>query len=575
MPHEFLIQNITDESMADLQNFLNQHPKQEVVCRLQSSGGNALAALSGCNALKRFIAQGGTVHTIADGQSASASTLLLSAASPGKARAVSTSTLMMHTPWVQAQGNEYQLASAVSALQATGAAMREVYSARIQDEAALDTAMSGTDAWMTPEAAKSIGLIDEIVQPGDLQANAFSVGQGTGGFTLPPPGPNGSQAALPSIGALPATPAIGYRTNSHDGRIKAAAEAIAAKGGFGKTENNPFRGLRIDEMPKQILAATGGPFPQTSSTLSHILSEASTIVLGQAFRQAPEVWPGICRSIPVKDFRSVSLASLGIFPSAKKIGESEEIEFVPPLLDAGQQGSLHTFAHRYAISRRSIIDDDAGALTNIAAQLGASCSRAVGDELAGLVQHGNTMDGNTPRAGGGVTLSDNRPLFDSGAARNNVVDTAISSVGLQALYSKMALARDPGGLVTGIVPNALWVGQSVLARANALLNSDFQIQPASSDVTPATSQPNEAKGLFDTDMVFADWRLDVAKPSTPWYMLRAGQDTSAFAVLTLESAPEPVVEEAPLMNRDALEFRVIHDSRVLPVSYTLIGRGGV
>ena len=576
MPNEYLVSHITAESMADLQSFLEQHPKQEVVIRIQSSGGDVLPAISGHNALRRFASQGGTVNTIADGQSASASTLLLSAASPGKARAVSTSTLMMHTPWVQAQGNEYQLASAVSALQATGAAMREVYSARIKDEAALDTAMSGTDAWMTPEAAKSIGLIDEIVQPGDLQANAFSVGQGTGGFTLPPPGPNGSQAA-PSIQALPATPAIGYRTNSHDGRIKAAAEAIAAKGGFGKTDNNNFfRGLRMDEMPKAIQAATGGPFPQHSDTLPHILSEASTIVIGQAFRQAPEVWPRICRNIQVRNFKDVSLASLGIFPAAKRIiGESSEIEFVPPLRDAGQQGSLHTFASRYAISRRSIIDDDAGALTNIAFQLGASCSRSVGDQLAETVQHGNTMDGNTPRAGHGVTLSDGRALFGTGDPRNNSINTAISSVGVQALYGKMALAADPSGLVSGIVPNALWVGQTVLPYVNSLLTAEHQVAERSETPRAATSQPNEAKGLFDTDMVFADWRLDVARPQSAWYMLKAGQDTSAFVVLTLEGAPEPMVQDAPLMNRDGFEFRVIWDARVLPVSYTLIGRGGV
>ena len=565
---EYLVTNIDSHSMTELQNFLNENPGR-VKLRLQSGGGDLLSAISAANAVKRH----GNVEALADGQCSSASTCILAAAKDAKS--LSNSVLMAHAPRLASPSGSTssELKAMSQALDAASNAMRQIYSARIKDSAALDRLLSETDTWMTAQQAVDIGLVDSpLVQPGDVQASAFSVALETGGYHSSPPAP----AGIPAAPSLPAQAPMGFRTNSPDGRIKAAAEAIAAKGGFGKTENNPFRGLRIDEMPKQILAATGGPFPQTSSTLSHILSEASTIVLGQAFRQAPEVWPGICRSIPVKDFRSVSLASLGIFPSAKMIGESSEIEFVPPLLDAGQQGSLHTFASRYAISRKSIIDDDAGAFTNISAQLGASCSRAVGDQLAAIVQDGNTVDGNNnPQAGFGVTLSDGRKLFGTGEARNNTTNVAISSVGVQTLYSKMALAKDPSGLVSGIVPNALWIGQTMLPYVNSLLSAEHQVAERSETPRAATSQPNEAKGLFDTNMVFADWRLDVARPQTAWYMLRAGQDTSAFAVLTLESAPEPVVEEAPLMNRDALEFRVIHDSRVLPVSYTLIGRGGV
>ena len=565
---EHLVTTIDTPSMTALQDFLTANPGP-VTVRIQSGGGDLLPAIAAGNAIARH----GQVTAIADGQAASAATALL--ASAKTARAVETATLMLHAPQVTASGDSEAMRATATALDAATTALKTIYQTRIKDAAKLEAAMSGADTWLTASQALELGLVDDLASAGTMAASGDLR---TDGY-IPPVGGLGSTSPLtprPALPTLPASPAMGFRTNSPDGRIKAAAEAIAAKGGFGKTENNPFRNLRIDEMPKQIQAATGGPFPQTSSTLSHILSEASTIVLGQAFRQAPEVWPGICRSIPVNDFRSVSLASLGIFPSAKRIiGESSEIEFVPPLRDAGQQGSLHTFAHRYAISRRSIIDDDAGAFTNIAAQLGASCSRAVGDQLAEIVQHGNTMDGQTPRAGHGITLSDGRALFGSGDPRNNSINTAISSVGVQALYSKMALAADPSGLVSGIVPNALWVGQTVLPYVNSLLTAEHQVAERSSTPRAATNQPNEAKGLFNTSMVFADWRLDVARPQTAWYMLRAGQDTSAFAVLTLESAPEPVVEEAPLMARDALEFRVIHDSRVLPVSYTLIGRGGV
>ena len=552
---EYLVTTIDSPSMADLQSHLDSQKGSPVTLRIQSAGGDVLPAIAAANAIARH----GQVTAIADGQAASAATVLL--ASAKTARAVETATLMMHAPHVTASGDSESMRSTAQALDAASAAMRQVYSGKIKDSAALDSAMSGTATWMTATEAKALGLVDELVPPGDLQASAFSVGLETDGICSPPSGP----AGIPAAPSFPAQAPMGFRTNSIDGRIRAASDAIMIRAGkLADQPSNPFRGMRMDAMPAAI-QASGGPFPQTVTSLPGILSDASNRILSQAFQNAEEVWPRICRSVQVVDFRPVSLASLSVFPSAQRLNENTEIEFVN-LKDTYETGALTTVGHRFAISRRALVNDDVMAFANLAAQLGASCSRAVGDDLATMVTTGTH----------GVTLKDGRALFGTDPeTRGNATSTAISSAGLSATHTQLSLMRDPSGVIAGLQPNALWIPISMLPYARSVMASEYQVAAPSETLTQATSQPNAARGLFETANIYADWRLDGSHDGQAWYMLRAGQDTSAFVVLTLESAPTPMLDESPILARDSYEWRVLWDAKVLPVSFTLIARGGV
>ena len=422
---EHLVTNIDGQSMADLQAFLTANPGS-CKLRLQSSGGCLMSALSGAGAIQRH----GGVHAVADGQTASAATILLAAAN--KATAIDTSLIMLHGPRASASGTSDEMRSTAQALDLATQSMKRIYAGRI-DESRLDEAMSGADTWLSAQEAHDMGLVDNLEPSGSLAASGDLHVSGS----LPPAGGAGKTppfALRPASPSIPALPAQGFKTNSPDGRIRAASDALLIRCGvIDDQPSNPYRQHRMDSLGTAIQAATGG-FAQGVDSLPGVLSNAANRAMGIAFENWNEPWRTLCDPVLVPDFRETSLAALSQLPSAPEIGENTEMENAT-FGDDFQTASLATYGQLLHVTRRALVNDDVGFLGQISQRLGESTSRAIGDSLAALVN------------GHGMTMRDGDVLWHS--KRENFVDTAPSTAALSGLWTKLALMKDPAGIVSG------------------------------------------------------------------------------------------------------------------------------
>ena len=394
---EFLISDaINSQNMRELQDFLTANPGP-VTLRIQSGGGDLLPAIAASNAIARH----GQVTSISDGTCGSAATALCAASKTS--RGVSTCVFLLHSPHCAAEGDSTALFQAAKALDAATDSLKAIYRTKIHDESRLAAAMSG-DTWLTAQEAKDIGLIDELVASGDPQANAFSVGAGTGGFSPSSSGLVGNPASPPFPSPFPSMPAqlATPTTHSAESRLRAASDGLLIRAGILPDDGkNPYRSTPMREMGTAIQAATGG-FADGVDAFSRALGDSANRAMGIAFNEdaAEEPWRIMAETVLIKDFRETSLAGLSQFPSAPEIRENSEIE-VAHLADTAEKASLGTYGQLFHISRRALVNDDVGYFAQLTRNLGESTSRAVGDALAALVLTKTH----------GVTLSDGYALF--------------------------------------------------------------------------------------------------------------------------------------------------------------------
>ena len=533
---EHQISTIDTASAAALAQWLAEQQGKAVIIRLISPGGDALAGLSMSNS----VAKHGNCTVIADGQCASAATLILAAAKT--ARAVSTAQLMVHPPHAQAGGQADDFAAMAAALENTAIAMKEVYSKRIAAET-LEGLMTGSDAWMTAEQAKSIGLVDDVVAHGSPAATGNGIG------TPQPDLPNGG------FGGVNAPSRVTVTDSQRQLRFRAASDSILARAGLMDAPapgSNPFMGLTLRQMADG--SGIQAVFPDGIDAFPGILADSANRAMGAAFEAAPEVWTSLCERMPVPDFRETSVGSLGLFDSAPEIREFSELKF-QHLADTAEKGALKTHGFLFGLSRRSIVNDDTGAFARIAGNMAEACSRAVGDQLAAWVTTGAT----------GRALADGDEIFH--ADRGNTGAAAMSSASLAAGFTKLATMEDPNGIVTGQRPNALWVPWALYPNSQSIMAAEFDL---GSDFSVAQSgAPNRARGLVPMEGIYADWRLDKAS-LTKWYLLGPRQ----FVVLLLMGNETPMVDQRSLDTRDGFAWKIVFDALVLPTGHYRIYRGG-
>jgi ATP-dependent Clp protease protease subunit len=137
-----------------------ENPKKEISFYINSPGGVVTSGLSIYDTMQ-FIRC--PVATLCVGQAASMGSLLLTAGEPGHRFALSNARIMVHQPSGGFQGQATDILIHAREIEALKRRLNEIYVKHTgQDLVAVEQALE-RDNFMTAEAAKEFGLIDQVL----------------------------------------------------------------------------------------------------------------------------------------------------------------------------------------------------------------------------------------------------------------------------------------------------------------------------------------------------------------------------------------------------------------------------
>ena len=153
--------NVASLVTAQLLFLESEDPKKEINLYINSPGGLVTAGL-GIYDTMQYIKP--DVSTLCIGQAASMGSFLLAAGKKGKRFSLPNSRIMVHQPSAGFQGQATDIEIHANEVLALKKRLNEIYSKHT--EKSVEDIKKGLerDNFMTPEAAKNFGLIDQVVE---------------------------------------------------------------------------------------------------------------------------------------------------------------------------------------------------------------------------------------------------------------------------------------------------------------------------------------------------------------------------------------------------------------------------
>ena len=276
-----------------------------------------------------------------------------------------------------------------------------------------------------------------------------------------------------------------------------------------------------------------GDFP---NLLENVLGK---VLLGAYMTQA-STWQRFCGTDTVPDFRTSNRYRTGSLPALDVIAEHGE--YTSGAIPDASKYALTTqrMGKMFAVSQETIINDDMGALTQMATEIGRSGQRTIENAVYALL---------ALNSGLGPTQSDSQPFFHANRANVNATGSAISVVGLDADRVVMRAQKDPNSLdFLDLTPDRLLVPDSLKGTAQVI--NDAQYDP---DTANKLQRPNMVRGLFSD--IIGTPRL--AASSTRRYLFADPNIAAAIVVAFLEGYSQgPTMDSQQGWRVDGVEWKV-------------------
>ncbi|MGE3596645.1 MAG: ClpP-like prohead protease/major capsid protein fusion protein [Dehalococcoidia bacterium] len=362
-----------------------------------------------------------------------------------------------------------------------------------------------------------------------------------------------------------------YVVTTEDERDKfraGAVEAILARAATRDAEgkpvrvsaSNPFRGhslldlaraclvragVRTDGMSKMDIV--GAAFTQSTSDFPVLLENTMHKTLLQAYALQPNTWSRFCKIGSVSDFRAHPRYRVGSLGNLDTVGENAE--YTNKEIPDGEKASItaRTKGNIINVSRQMIVNDDLGAFTDLAAQLGRAANRTVEADVYAMLALNSGM---------GPTMADSVALFASGHA-NVTADGAMSVTILDGARSLMASQMDISGNDYLDIRPAVLVCPTASGGLARVLNS--------AEYDPSTANklhmPNMVRGLFRE--VVDTPRLS----GTRFYCFADPSEAPVFEVAFLDGVQEPYLELQNGFDVDGGRYKVRLDYGVAALDY--------
>jgi len=306
-------------------------------------------------------------------------------------------------------------------------------------------------------------------------------------------------------------------------------------------EGREFAYARFPELARRILqerglSTLGSPTElltramHTSSDFSALLAEVFNKSLF-TLRQSPSPITQVFRRVTLSDFRSRHILEVSNGPALEKVNEAGEITF--GTIEGRELASykLASYARAFSISFQTLVNDDIGALSDIAAKI----TRGARQWFSGFLA--DTIIAN-PR------LSDNKAVFHSD--HNNLASAGAAPSDTTVAEARLAIRRqtDSSGSPLGATPRYILVGAQNEVVVDKLL---AQLYPTSS-----TQAETAARGLVP----LVEPRFDL-RNHTAWYVFCDPSDAPVFEYAELQGYEGPRVESRPGWNTLGIELRCV------------------
>ena len=338
-----------------------------------------------------------------------------------------------------------------------------------------------------------------------------------------------------------------------------------AKGAYGsqkvETDGGEFRGMSLVDLARTCLEMRGvntrgmtrmeiagralsmrSGYATTSDFAVLFENVMYKLLLG-AYAVTPDTWSRICKVETVADFRASNRFRTGALGSLSALNQQGEFRNIS--IPDGQKTSISvaTKGAVIALSRQAIVNDDMGALSNLATELGRSARRGIEEDFYALLAENSGL---------GPTMDDSQPFFHANRANVNATGSSLSVAGLDADRVVMAQQKDINSKeYLDLRPSILLVPVGLGGDARVL--NDAQYDHDSTKL----QKPNKVRGLFrdivDTPRLSGNRRYLFADPSV----------APAFVVAFLEGQGQsPVLESQEGFRVDGTEWKVRFDYKV-------------
>lgn len=323
----------------------------------------------------------------------------------------------------------------------------------------------------------------------------------------------------------PASPHIRIQAANAEGLRAAMAQAVLHRYNpqANQVDDNSreFAGLTLLEMARAHLVYNGVSVTgksrneiatlamQSTSDFASILADVANKTLRQAYGAAPQTFKKFCRRATASDFKNINRVQLDGNGRLEVVNESGEYQH-GALVDGKESYALKTRGKIFAITRKTLINDDLDAFTRIPALFGRGAAETESDVVWALIT-------------GNVVLGDSVALFHS-THGNLGTAGAISATTLTEGRKKMRLQKGlDGATVLNLSPKFIMVPAALETTAQTQL---MLVQPNSaSDVNP----------FAGTLEILVESRIDAADDSN-WFLAAdpAMIDTIEYAYLAGE-----------------------------------------
>lgn len=305
-------------------------------------------------------------------------------------------------------------------------------------------------------------------------------------------------------------------------------------------ERNGVSTRGMDRMRMIGLAFTHRSAYQTTSDFATLLENVLGKVLLGAYATQPNTWEMFCGIDQVPDFRTSNRYRTGAVDSLDTV--AEHAEYKNGVVPDGSKYAISTERKGkiFALSREALINDDMGALTNLATEFGRAAGRTIENSVYALLAQNGGL---------GPTQSDAQPFFHANRANVNATGSTLSVAGLDADRVVMRAQKDPNNKdFIELNPAVLLVPDAL--RGTAMVINDAQYDP---DTANKLQRPNMVRGLF-RDIVGTP-RL--SSTSTRRYLFADPMQAAAIVVAFLEGYGRgPLLESENGWRIDGVEWKV-------------------
>jgi len=272
----------------------------------------------------------------------------------------------------------------------------------------------------------------------------------------------------------------------------------------------------------------------TTSDFPIILGDTVGRTLRDAYQAAPSGIRRLGRQTSAKDFRSINKLMLGEAPMLEKLNEHGEIK-AGTMTEAREAYKVETWARKIGITRQVLVNDDLGALSDLARRMGQAAAETEARILVDL------LESNT---GNGPKMDDGKVLFHADHGNKAGTGAVISDATLSAARLALRTQQGLSGQPIRVTPKHLLVPPALETEAEKWL------------ATVAAAKVADVNPFSGSLSLVVEPRLASA---TRWYVTADPSEIDGLEFAYLAGGEGPQVESRSVWDVDGIEIRVILD----------------